>query len=142
MWVNFFENPDLVDCLHLRVKSGFALAHSLSKGDKSMPRTLLRIATGPSGDGSPSFLPRPEIRTGPRDWHLWRLSVNSRTEERTAMTIRFPSWRANYSSTSPQKQVLDPTGEIRGIGEWPFLCSRCEWKEGSRNKGALILSFL
>ena len=44
--------------------------------------------------------------------------------------------------TAKAGALLDPAGEIRGIGEWPFLCSRCEWKEGSRNKGALILSFL
>ena len=44
--------------------------------------------------------------------------------------------------TAKAGALLDATGEIRGIGEWPFLCSRCEWKEGSRNKGALILSFL
>ena len=47
-----------------------------------------------------------------------------------------------YLTAKAGALLLDATGEIRGIGEWPFLCSRCEWKEGSRNKGALILSFL
>ena len=48
-----------------------------------------------------------------------------------------------YLTAKAGALLLDATGEIRGIGEWPFLCSRCEWKEGRiRNKGALILSFL
>ena len=47
-----------------------------------------------------------------------------------------------YLAAKAGALLLDATGEIRGIGEWPFLCSRCEWKEGSRNKGGLILSLL
>ena len=44
--------------------------------------------------------------------------------------------------TAKAGALLDPTGEIRGIGEWPFLCSRCEWKEGRmRNKGLLFSHF-
>ena len=88
---------------------------------------------------------RPEIRTGLRrrscDWHLWRLSVNSRTDADDGDDDSV-SARANYSSLHKSRCSSTPTGERKGIGigecEWPSFVPDANGKR--EEQGPLILS--
>ena len=83
---------------------------------------------------------RPEIRTGLRrrscDWHLWRLSVNSRTDADDDGDDDSVSAESELL-ISPQKQVLHSNGI--GIGEWPSFVPDANGKRERGTRAAYSL---